>query len=299
MIQLLDDTVLAVENESSPILVFAEYLMAPQPERIASLETHRFWHWMALGGVGAWCVWLSVTVIGMGGDVRAIKQSIADEGSQIVRNIENPKSTEQLAANLSLATARLQIARSEDKSPNSTKLKPLRKALEKQSMDHPDLPETWKAVATLASYQTYKPLEKSGSLPDCDVIKKPDLIRPEEMPEMHTTSGVVGYLFRGCRLHLDDLPKGKLIRTFVTKPALNMPSGSPIAIGYAAFVINCEIVLSDSGIAESDILFLDTANCNLQFQVSQVPPPSSQRLLIASLEAPVPGSMRFDFRKSN
>ena len=59
--------------------------MATQPERIASLETHRFWHWVALCVVAAtglgWLSWASLTLVSMKGDVQAIKQKIKDGGA--------------------------------------------------------------------------------------------------------------------------------------------------------------------------------------------------------------------------
>lgn len=97
------------------------------------------------------------------GDIQAIKQNAKDRGNDIVRNIETPASSAQLAANLALAGAQLQVARSEGRNPDPKKLEALQNAIANASQTHPEIPESWQAAVQLVNYK-YRP-QSTPALP--------------------------------------------------------------------------------------------------------------------------------------
>lgn len=239
----------------------------------------------------------------MHGDIQAIKQYETDHGAQIVKDIESPTNAAQLARNLSIAAAQIQLARAENRSPNPSKLKPLENAVLKQSTEHPELPQTWQAAAELASYRTSN-IVRPAPLPDCNVDQGVRIIYPEDIPGIQLPpdyANVSGYLFRNCTLHLDHLPEGHLIVGHIKSNSSGpeLPPGTPFAIGHLAFLVNCDIVLTDAGVAESDIVRFFGANCRFDYQVETIPTPPTQRLLIASLDNPTPGQLAVELRAAN
>ena len=81
--------------------------MPTQIERIASLETHRLWHWAALAAAAAWLSWISITLISIKTDMQAVKQKIHDGGlGDIVSKLENPSSPADLTRNLAIVFSR-------------------------------------------------------------------------------------------------------------------------------------------------------------------------------------------------
>lgn len=92
--------------------------MAAQPERIAALEKFETSHtkvfWLVVSAATIWLVGLSVMLSTMRGDIQAIKQKMADGGlGNIVSSLEHPKSSQQLAANLSLISSKVRVEREE------------------------------------------------------------------------------------------------------------------------------------------------------------------------------------------
>jgi hypothetical protein len=216
-----------------------------------------------------------------------------------IKRIEAPASQDQLVANLNLLAAQAQLLTAEGKSPDPAKLAPLRKALVKESADHADLPQTWRAVASVASYRTVSIQLKSKVLPDCDMNAQPRSVYAEEFPEIVPLLGqdrdAFGYVFKGCRVHMDQLPRGlgSPMRNTVKgiSPAdPRISPGSEVIIGRFAFFFDCEIVLNDAGISQTDIIDIFVFNCRFKYELNVVPSPNTRNFLLASLKDDEPGS---------
>jgi hypothetical protein len=229
----------------------------------------------------------------LGERISHLEGKIGDPLGAALKGLESPASNSVLAANLDLLSAQIKIVSAKQTKPKPDNIQKIAKVLATVTRQHPDFPETWQAVALLASYRASDILGKSVSVPDCDTSQKPHLIDLGDVPELHKMSSELGYLFRNCRLHLDHLPAGKLRRGTIgpndSGTRQEIPVGTEFRIGVLAFIVNCEIVLNDSGISESDILFFEAVNCRLAYRVERVPKPSAQNLLLASLEAPIAG----------
>jgi hypothetical protein len=241
--------------------------MATQLERIASLEAGRKGQWIALvavATVGAgWMGWISIMLFGMKGDIQAVKQKLKDGGTgDIVSELKAPRSQDQLRASLSTVIAQVQTERVNGKAPDQKKSVALAEALTQVAKRNPEIPDSWRAVALLASFRTSYVLENPASMPDCNVEQKLRLIDPKEVPEVPEAKAFNGYIFRNCVLHLNHLPP--LLRTYLTKPSGNYPAGSSLTAIAEAFIINCKIVLNDSGIADSNIFFFSAVNCRFE-----------------------------------
>lgn len=271
--------------------------MASQPERIASLETSlghlKIGLLVLVPVLLTWGAYITVNVISM-------KQAITDGGNtKLVAELKVPKSPLQLHANLATVTAQIETARANGVQPNPQKVRALTGALSQVVQNDPKLVDAWRAVATLASYSTSEIIEKSALLPDCDVSQKFHLIIPGEIPEIPIPEAMNGYVFRNCKLHMDHLPSGKLLQSTLAKQFDEYPPGTPIVVRIDAFIINCEIVLTDSGIAESDILVFNAANCRFEYQVEDLPSPSAQHFLLASVETPIVGRFSLHLSTAN
>ncbi|MGO8717836.1 MAG: hypothetical protein ACLQMO_01300 [Acidobacteriaceae bacterium] len=263
--------------------------MAPVPERLATIETtlHHIKRilWISLLPILGWGGYITVNVI-------TLRQAVADSGTKLVAELKAPKSTQQLQANLIAVTAQIQTARVEGKKPNPQKIKALSGAVATAVQENPELDEGWRAAALLASYRTSDLLKNPSALPDCDINQKAHAVLASEVREIPGAGGGMGYLFKNCRLYLDKLPPGKPIKT-------SFGPGHTDYIGNYAFVINCEIVLTDSGIAESSIVTFVTFNCRFDYQIEHKPPPFSQQFLLTSLEARDPGQISLSLRTQN
>jgi len=92
---------------------------------------------------------------------------------------------------------------------------------------------------------------------------------------------------------MDHLPTGKLFHFYrnlnEVSPNDALPGADRLLIGWTAFIINCNIMLNDSGISESPIIDFEAVNCRFIYQIENTPTPSVQKLLLASLEPPTPG----------
>jgi len=175
------------------------------------------------------------------------------------------------------------------KQPNEKKVKALAGALTEVAKRNPELPQPWRAIATLASYNT-SDIGGTTQLPDCDVTQAPHIIDPSELPfRVAIDSPTSGYVFKNCTLHMDHLPPGKLTKGTgyinTNPPSPEMPWIS----GYIALIFDCNVILTDSGIAESGILDFRAFNSRLEFQIEKTPSPPAQNLLLASVAAPIPG----------
>ena len=270
--------------------------MATQPERIAALEADHKGQWRAIVAVAtvgaAWMGWLSIMLFGMKGDIQALKQKVKDGGTgDIVSELKQPKSPQQLQASLNTVIAEIQTAHVEGKKPDNKKSAALSTALYDVAKGHPNLPEAWRAAATLVSFQSTNVASLAPSLPECDVTVKPRMIEPSEVPEipLRADSARKGFLFRNCRLNMDRLPSGELIQA--TNP--NMP-GDIAYIGWVAFVINSEVILNDSGIIHTSVEQFNFVGCRLQYEIDQTPQKPAQRMLLASLRPNPFGQISLD-----
>lgn len=214
------DRAAALLENGNPDFFSDEASVATTQERLAALESDKKWHWWALGGASvgafAWLLYLTTTLNGISVNVGKIQQRIADGGAgPIVQAIEHPKSDEQLAANLSLAAAQIQVARVERREPDATKLKTLEKALASATDTHPNLPETWRAALQLVDYKYES--KSTAALPNCLDASLDD---KSEIDRLQTADGVKDYpnfsgpqtpegwmshvLLNNCSLNLDD-----------------------------------------------------------------------------------------------
>jgi hypothetical protein len=116
-----------------------------------------------LGWLGTGTAYL----ISMNGDIHAIKQYEKDRGGEIVKGIENPKSPEQLTANLALASAQIRVARSEHRKADGIKLAAIQEAILHASREHADLPETWQAAVQLVDYKYQLPADAGVPQANC------------------------------------------------------------------------------------------------------------------------------------
>jgi len=126
--------------------------MAPQPERLASLEaTVSIAKWVLGIFIPLVIVWGSFITV----NVIAIKQQLADGGNtKLVAELKAPKSAEQLQANLSTAIAQIQTARVQRKQPSVGKLDALSTAITDVAKREPKLPQVWQAESELISYRS-------------------------------------------------------------------------------------------------------------------------------------------------
>jgi hypothetical protein len=261
--------------------------MPTQPERIASLETTT--------SIAKWVLGIFIPLVILWGafitmNVIAVKQQLADGGNtKLVTELKAPKSPEQLQANLAMVTAQIETARVDGKQPNEKKVKALAGALTEVAKRNPALPEPWRAIATLTSYST-SDIGGTTQLPDCDVTQAPHTIDPSELPfRVPLSSPTTGYVFKNCTLHMDHLPPGKLqtgMAYFQADPNRKM---TPWISGYVALIFNCNVILTDAGIVESGILDFKAFSSRFEFQIEKTPSAPAQDLLLASLQAPVPG----------
>jgi len=240
-------------------------------------------------GLLAWGWFITTNVV-------AIKQQLADGGNtKLVTELKSPKSQDQLQASLSTVIAQVQTERVNGKAPDQKKSVALAEALTQAAKRNPEIPDSWRAVATLASFRTSYILENAASMPDCNVQQTAKLIEPKDIPEVAGAKAFNGYIFRNCVLHLNHLPP--LQRTYLTKPYENHPVGSSFTLIAEAVIINCKIVLNDSGIAESNIFFFIVQNCRFEYQIETTPSPTVQKLLLASLDMSNPGQFTLELDK--
>jgi len=279
--------------------------MASQPERIVKLEQDKNWHWVVLvAAIIGFCGWLGYDTLKLDKiDERLshIEGQIGNPLAASIKGLESAPSSAVLAANLDLLSAKIKIAEATQAKVDQSNLYPLAETVGKVTKQHPDLPQAWRAVATLASYRTAGIQKTSRSLPDCDINVKTRLISREEIPATLLENSSIplslnGYLFRDCTLRMDRLPVGKLGHATLAEQYDKFPPGTPLTAGVAAYLINCDIILNNSGIAESEILIFAAYGCRFEYQVDNVPTPNTQKLLLASLEQTVPGQFSVDSR---
>ena len=280
--------------------------MATQPERIAALEDFRKSHsttfYWVLGGLAAWLATITIWLFTMKGDVQAIKQRVADGGTAtIVSELKSDTHLESTVGKLNIIQGNIQLAAARHSPPDQEKLKQIVSAVVDSAKRFPLSAAPWQTVATLASYRTADLIKNALVRPACDINQVPHTIDPSEVPSnaMHFGNSIgIGFVFKNCTLRMDHLPPGHLVTT-TTTAAVNIgdhiiPAGTKITGSYFAYLIDCDVVLGNSGIADSPIVAFWLIDCRQQYYFEGVPPPQTQRFLLASVNADNPGM--FDFK---
>ncbi len=251
--------------------------------------------------IGIFLAWLGTGtgfLFSINGDVRAIKQSLKDHGSEIVQNISNPATTEVLAANLELASAQLRVVRSEHRLPDPDKLRALQNAIVKASDSHPDLGETWQAAAQLVSIKSEVLGPKSDELPPCDTAHAVIQQRYHATGEGRWLSEA-GYFYANCTLNLDSLPVQDKKGTFHLqvlddgRSALDksehilqvkiLPSDDPLQV--PIYVRNGIVRYNGGQIPSGNNQFV-FENCKFDLSVRGIPSKPARELLLAGLKQP-------------
>jgi hypothetical protein len=279
--------VLLIEAENSSFLGF-EVDMASQPERIASLETHRSWQWVAIcflfTVVGVWCGWLSTAVIDMHSDLRAIKQKISDGGNgAIVSALEHPSSPQQLAANLALVSSQVRVARAEGKKADPQKLANLSTAIETVAQRDPSVPEVWQAASEIVTYRSEQKFFANGEPPNClDVWVQPASISLQN----HTTTVLQPVILQNCKMVLD-FDWDKDVKG--TKPSGNVPLYPFLDLDYGewrggpAVIFKNAVIVYRGGPIQVHVP-MAFQNCLFNLETKQDPTPNG-RLLVRTLLA--------------
>lgn len=154
--QLVLDCV-GFDNRTTP--PESDHGMAKIEERLATIETVLgIWKWI-VGGVAGATFLLGISALAwcyhLGNKVAAIEQQLADGGNaRIVADLKNPKSQQELQANLSTVIAQVQTARVNGTKPNAKKVEALSGALTHVIQSDPQLPEAWQAAAQLVSFKS-------------------------------------------------------------------------------------------------------------------------------------------------
>lgn len=279
--------------------------MATQPERIASLEEFRNSHgqtfkWI-VSGLACWLATITVWLFIIKGDLQAIKQRLKDGGTEdVVSELKSDTNIKSAEGQLNIIQGNVQLAVARHKPPNEEKLNRIAPAVADSAKRFPNSPVSWQTVAVVASYRTAALRTNTSTRPPCDIKQPPHKITPDEVPESRLSFGDyigIGFVFKDCTLRMDQLPPGHLAVTTTTGPYNSgdhvFPAGTKVVGGYMAYVVNCDIVLGDSGIAESPITLFYVIGCRLQYDLQEVPKPQTQRFLLASIEANNPGEFQF------
>ncbi len=279
--------------------------MATQPERIASLEEFRNSHGqtfkLIVSGLACWLATITVWLFIIKGDLQAIKQRLKDGGTEdVVSELKSDTNIKSAEGQLNIIQGNVQLAVARHKPPNEEKLNRIAPAVADSAKRFPNSPVSWQTVAVVASYRTAALRTNTSTRPPCDIKQPPHKITPDEVPESRLSFGDyigIGFVFKDCTLRMDQLPPGHLAVTTTTGPYNSgdhvFPAGTKVVGGYMAYVVNCDIVLGDSGIAESPITLFYVIGCRLQYDLQEVPKPQTQRFLLASIEANNPGEFQF------
>lgn len=217
--------------------------MATQPERIASLETHRYWYWVALTVLASWLAYISILALAIKGDMQAIKQKIRDGGlGDIVAELQAPKSPEQLQASLATVTAQIKTARANGTRPDHKKVQALSGALSRVVQNAPQMPEAWQAAAEVISYRS------QGNVPDVQSLLQANLplchglndilVRDKNWKPIDPKTLPIKYMVQSeCRVHID----GMSIKNWGCNLCVIEYSGGPVEMANVRF-INCVFI---------------------------------------------------------
>jgi hypothetical protein len=234
---------------STQVQIESHDSMATQPERIASLEAGRKGQWIALVAVATvgvgWMGWISIMLFGMKGDMQAVKQKLKDGGTgDIVSELRQPKSPDQLRASLSTVVAQVQTAKAEGKKPDEKKIAALSGAVAEVIKRDSTTPEAWQAAGELISYRSELPAQAAqiaefSSHQPCTGQTDMDAINRLAFPKGITAGGLpvermgdtVGLLDHDCTIQLD----GKSFSHWKCLRCLVKYSGGPISMHRSTF----------------------------------------------------------------
>ena len=148
------DAMATVESLNKEISTLAQRVTAVETElRIWGRIIGGFAGAGLLAGLGAlgWSVHI-------GNKVTAIEQQLVDGGNtKLVAELKDPKSKQQLQANLTTVTAQIQTARANGIKPNAPKVAALSEALSQVIQRNPDVSEAWQAATELVTYRSAQP----------------------------------------------------------------------------------------------------------------------------------------------
>jgi hypothetical protein len=222
------------------------------------VENHIKFFWVVVGFGFVWLGAISLFLWNIHGQLANVGNA------NLVRELESPKSQEQLQANLGMVSAEIQTATANGKKPDEKKIATLSTALSKVVKRDPDLPEAWQAAARLVSYESSVKDEKLHGLPLCDI----DNVKVSYRPTMINGQEIVfvGYFFSNCTLELERLPA----RSGIVRPT---------------YLDNGIVVYHSGPLAQGNIAFRFT-NCRFEFDVRGVPSKPIQDMLISGLQQP-------------
>jgi hypothetical protein len=256
---------------------------------------------LASGGY-VWNISSRLTAIEL--DIGKMKQRIADGGThEIVKQLNDATKPSQIAAQMAVIKGEIQLAQADGKKPDQEKIRTLTPALTEVARKFPDVSESWSTISTLASYRTASidlPGETNpAQMPDCNAENaKEQLIEPQDIGLNYSQMGATpGYLFKNCRLYLDRLP-GHSMPIHIKAGNPSDPThgkGGDAHMGFPAFAVGAIIVWRGE-LSDTNIIRLQTLNCKFEFDVRETPSIRGQKLLLAALESPTPGSSTFSVK---
>jgi hypothetical protein len=267
--------------------------MATQPERIASLEAHRHWQWIAfsavtIGGI-AWLSWLSTTIFQLKTDIAVLRQGVNDGSKQIVSDLRPTSSPSIVKAAFSTVIAQVQTARAHNKAPEDSKVSPVSIAVADAVRKNPDLSEGWQASSELISFRT-----SGGNEPGEVKCDKPDQFEAfntgVEPFDPATSQAIPLITYRNCALDIGDLEAFEHGTVGDMKRAIHKNV-------YFSFVLDHVHVIYRGGpvIPANAIVF---SNCTFDFRVNSTPPPKGANLMEALLEARNPKEVKVKINES-
>jgi hypothetical protein len=214
---------------------------------------------------------------------------VQDHGlGQIVSDLKNPKSPDQLRASLSVVTAQVQTARAEGKQPNKLKIAPLNQAVAQVIRTNPRVPEAWQAAAALISYSALGVVPSNVSEP-CGMGKSVTMIStPDSRGRIN-----YGLHFLNCTVVLDDASDITDSGGFKHLQTLNTPHQGDFILKFE----NAHVVYRGGMILPVDKAIF--VNCTFEFQMYALPPPRGRALTGLLLAAQDPTNITVDFTSVN
>lgn len=220
---------------------------------------------LLLAGVGFWFWYVTSNLI-------AIKQQLADGGNkQLVTELTNPKSSQQLEANLSTVIAQVQTARARNQPPNSTKVDQLSKAVGGVLNQRPSLIRGWQAAEELISFRSMPPQE--NPIRCRDIPHSP----PKGSPELGTIIESTFFL-EGCTISLDGDDADFITkRAEAVARAWGKPGAVPVELSFV------HIIYSGGDLPK--VPYVQFENCTFEFRSPSVPTRSGENAVRQLLAA--------------
>lgn len=264
-----------------------EESMATQPERLASLES-------TMSVVKGTLVVLVPSLLLWGWfittNVIAIKQQLADGGNkQIVAQLKNPSSPQQLQANLSTVIAQIQTTSANGTKMSSKKVAALSGAVAQVIQTNPSVPEVWPAASQLAMVRpttlspalipanyVFPPGPFHPNTVNCFDLKIPSIYGRESAEDPYVSATL---LLRNCTFALDDL------KAFY---AHEEAAQAKTIYGYRKLQINIVLIgvhVTYGGGPVIPFQSLQAFNCTYQFSLPSVPPSLGSELVETLLTA--------------